>query len=264
MPGGRPNLDATTFYDRLAPLFDVMTDWASRLEVEGPFLFRLLEQNKARTILDAACGSGGHALALAGRGYNVVGTDISPAMIELARAKAAAFDSASFYVAELGDLASHFPPFDVVLCLGNSLPHLLTEADLTRALADLTACLRPGGLLILHNLNYDLRWQARPRWFAVDSGLYQGRQVLVWRFADYLDRPEPRINFHIAVFQQSEDGNWAVEVNTTPQRPLFHADLVRSLTAAGLSDIAAYGDLTGAPFVPDASPDLVLVARRSA
>lgn len=241
-----------------------MTDWASRLEVEGPFLFRLLEQSQVRVVLDAACGSGGHALALAERGYDVVGTDISPAMIGLARAKAAAIDNVSFYVAELGDLSSRFSPFDVVLCLGNSLPHLLTEADLIRAVADLAACLRPGGLLILHNLNYDRRWRVRPRWFAVDSGFYEDRQVLVWRFADYLDRPEPHIDFHIAFFQQDDDGKWTVEVSTTPQRPLFQADLVRSLSAAGLTDVDYYGDLTGAPFVPQASPDLVVVARRAA
>lgn len=255
-------MDAAAFYDRLALLFDVMTDWASRLEVEEPFLLPLLERISAHTVLDAACGSGGHTLALAKRGYAVVGTDISPAMIKLARSKVATAKDVSFHVAELGDIASRFPPFDVALCLGNSLPHLLTEADLMGALADLATSLRPGGLLVLHNLNYDRRWRVRPRWFAVDSGLYQGHQVLIWRFADYLEAPEPCINFHIAVFRQSEGGAWSVEVNSTPQRPLFQADLARFLPAAGLTDITYYGDLTGAPFIPDESPDLVVVARR--
>jgi glycine/sarcosine N-methyltransferase len=258
----KPHLDATAFYDRLAPLFDVMTDWASRLEVEGPFLFQCLEHIKAQTILDAACGSGGHALALAERGYDVLGTDISPTMIELARAKAGSVQNANFRVTELGDLSARFAPFDAALCLGNSLSHILDETDLAQALADLAACLRPGGLLILHNLNYDRRWRTRPRWFNVDSGFHQDRQVLIWRFADYLETPEPRINFHIALFQQSEDGVWSVEVNSTPQRPLFQADLARLLPAAGLTDITYYGDLTGAPFDPAQSPDLVAVARR--
>jgi glycine/sarcosine N-methyltransferase len=272
---GESGLDATTFYDRLAPLFDVMTDWAGRLAVEGPFLRQLLERINARTVLDAACGSGGHALALAEWGYQVVGVDASPAMIELARAKAATADNVTFHVAGLGELASRFRSFDAVLCLGNSLPHLLTEADLLAALADLAACVRPGGLLILHNLNYDRRWQVRPRWFAVNSGLYQDRHALVWRFADYLDAPEPRISFHVALFRQGEpatsprpegsvesEGEWSVEVNSTPQRPLFQADLARLLPAAGLTHVVYHGDLKGAPFDPDESPDLVVVASR--
>jgi hypothetical protein len=45
---------------------------------------------------------------------------------------------------------------------------------------------------------------------------------------------------------------------------LFQDDLAQLLPAAGLTDINYYGDLTGAPFVPDESPDLVVVARRAA
>jgi glycine/sarcosine N-methyltransferase len=256
-------LDATSFYDRLAPFFDVMTDWASRLEVEEPFLLELLQQVEAGTVLDAACGSGGHSLSLARSGYRVVGTDISPAMIRLAQAKATPSDGVSFHVASLGDLSSRFPPFDAALCLGNSLPHLLTDAELAAGLADLAASLRPGGLLLLHNLNYDRRWAARPRWFGVDSGRLDGRQALVWRFADYLDGDKPRIDFHIALFQEGEDANWSVQVNTTPQRPLFKAELDRWLPEVGLTDVTYYGDLTGAPFCPESSPDLVVTARRS-
>jgi SAM-dependent methyltransferase len=255
-------LDATVFYDRLAPLFDVMTDWAGRLEFEGPFLRRLLEQARAHTVLDAACGSGGHALALAQWGYRVVGADISPAMIALAREKVARLDNPTFHVAGLGALAYRFPPFDAVLCLGNSLPHLLTETELHLALADLSSSLRPGGLLVLHNLNYDRRWRTRPRWFAVNAGAHQGRQALVWRLADYVDTPQPRIDFHIALFTEQEKGEWTVEVHSTPQRPLFYADLARLLPAVGLTEIAYYGDLSGAPFDPKESPDLVVVARR--
>ena len=258
----RAKLDATTFYDQLAPMFDVMTDWDSRLEAEGPFLFRILEQIDAHTVLDAACGSGGHALALAEKGYDVVGTDISSAMIALARAKASGKRRVRFHVARLGELSWRFRSFDAVICLGNSLPHILAEKDLAATLTDLANCLRPGGVLLLHNLNYDRRWLVRPRWFAVDSGVYQDHQVLVWRFADYVDTPEPRIDFHIALFRQSQDAGWSVHVISTPQRPLFQADLVRMLPDAGLTDILFYGDLTGSTFVQHESPDLVVVAHR--
>ena len=255
-------MDATTFYDQLAPLFDVMTNWDNRLASEGPFLFHTLEQIEAHTVLDAACGSGGHAIALAKKGYDVVGTDISPAMIALARAKAVDTRRIRFHVAGLGQLSWRFSSFDAVICLGNSLPHILEEKDLAATLIDLANCLRPGGVLILHNLNYDRRWLVRPRWFAVDSGVYQDQQVLVWRFADYVDTPEPRVDFHVALFRESQDGTWSVQVISTPQRPLFQADLVEMLPAAGLTDIVFYGDLTGSTFVKRESSDLVVVARR--
>lgn len=258
-----------SFYDALAPMFDVMTDWDARLAAEGPFLRALLEAVGARRVLDAACGSGGHTLWLAEQGYAVVGADSSAAMVGLAREKAAARGlDVPFFVAELAALPAlprspvPPPPFDAALCLGNSLPHLLSQADLTAALRGMAEVLRPGGLLVLQNLNYDLRWRTQPRWFAAQGGELDGHPVLVWRFADY-DVPAGRIAFHIALFRQEGEG-WQVQVHTTPQRPLFHADLTAALAEAGLADIEAYGRmaLPFESFAPDGSGDLVLVARK--
>ncbi len=114
-------------------MFDVMTDWDARLAAEGPFLAAVLSEAGVRTVLDAACGSGGHALWLAQHGYRVAGADVSPVMIDLARRKAAdAGLDIPFSVADLTNLQpANLPPstaFDAVLCLGNSLPHLLTQA----------------------------------------------------------------------------------------------------------------------------------------
>ena len=256
-------MDSLDFYDQLAAVFDAMTDWEARLKYEGPFLRQVFEAYSVQSVLDAACGTGGHTLAFARWGLEAAGCDQSPAMIELARAKAEAENlDVSFFVAGLADLAAHATPrFDAVVCLGNSLPHLLTDAELDTGLAGLASALRPGGLLVLHNLNYDKRWREQPRFFFANSGYVNEREVLVWRFADYHSDIQ-RITFHIAVFEKS-DSDWSVNVISTPQRPLFRADLERRLGEAGMTHITAYGNLAGEPFDPKESPDLVITARRS-
>jgi SAM-dependent methyltransferase len=258
--------DSTTFYDALAPMFDVMTDWEERLASEGPFLRHLLDDAGARRVLDAACGSGGHVLWLARAGYGATGADASPVMVEIASRKAAEAEIvARFEVADLlgvSTLAAE-APFDAVLCLGNSLPHLLTQEALVAALQAMAAALRPGGLLVLQNLNYDLRWRKQPRWFMAQGGELDGEEVLVWRFADYLPE-EGRIAFHIALFRKAQP-DWRVEVHTTPHRPLFRADLLAALDAAGFDRVETFGKmaLPAEPFDPDRSGDLVVTARRA-
>ena len=264
-------MDTTiAFYDALAPMFDVMTDWDARLAAEGPFLRAQLDAVGAHRVLDAACGSGGHALWLARQGYAVAGADVSPVMIDLARQKASAQAlDVAFVVTGLDNLAPSLPlphsptlPFDAVLCLGNSMPHLLTQADLVAALRSMAGVLRPGGLLILQNLNYDLRGQKQPRWFAAQGGELDGEPVLVWRFADY-DVPAERIDFHIALFRQGER-DWKVDVHTTPQRPLFQVDLLAALVEAGFGEAQTHGRMTAPsePFDAGKSGDLVVAARK--
>ncbi|MCK6550474.1 class I SAM-dependent methyltransferase, partial [Myxococcota bacterium] len=45
--------------------------------------------------------------------------------------------------------------FDAVLCLGNSFTHLFDESDRVAALAEFHQVLRPGGILIIDQRNYD-------------------------------------------------------------------------------------------------------------
>jgi len=71
-------LNSSEFYDRLARAFDVMTDWESRLAHELPFLQQTLDQHKAKRVLDTACGTGWHSIALAQRGYITAGCDAQP------------------------------------------------------------------------------------------------------------------------------------------------------------------------------------------
>ncbi len=270
-------LASRDFYDRQAALYEVMNDWPARLSLELPFIRRALEQARARTVLDVACGSGHHAIALAREGYKASGADISAEMIAQARLNAeranvlVRFEQVSF-----ADLAQFAPQaFDAVLCLGNSLPHALTEADQLAALTAMRERLRAGGALVLQNLNYDLRWKNRPRFFAINSATLDGRTVLIWRMADYHDPgahvpgldgpcPEPGlITFHIAAIEQDAAGKWQAEVKSTLQHPLFAGDLTHRLAQVGFKDVVLFGGMDGSTFSPDSSSDLVIVARKT-
>jgi hypothetical protein len=154
--------------------------------------------------------------------------------------------------------------------LGNSLPHVLTDVAALESLMNMRVCLRSGGALILHNLNYDKRWKEKPRWFAVNSGTLENRETLVWRFADYGEEQgvdgeaqtshAARITFNIALFTKNDSGAWSVDVQSTPQRPYRQSEIELLLRRAGFREIAFYGNLQGDPFDVDQSPDLVAVA----
>jgi SAM-dependent methyltransferase len=55
---------------------------------EVDFIEKELGFNKDRRILDIGCGTGRHAIELAGRGYKVIGVDLSNAQLQRAKEKA--------------------------------------------------------------------------------------------------------------------------------------------------------------------------------
>jgi len=247
-------------YDALSADYDRFVDWPARLAFELPFLEELLRRHRVRRVLDAACGTGQHVLALAQRGYKATGADLSERMIERACAAArAAASPATFTVAGLGELrqaiAGHF---DALLCLGNSLPHLLSAGAVSAALADFAAVLRPGGLLVIQNRNYDRVWHQRERFMPLQVHREDDREWLFFRFMDF---HEATMTFNVVTLERT-GSNWAYRVGSTELRPLFHAELETSLFAAGFEEVSFYGSYEGTPFDPQASGDLIAAAQR--
>ena len=72
-------------FEDLALIYDQAIDWEQRLARELPFLTKVIQDTPNARILDLACGSGRHAVALASQGYQVTGLDLSPQMIEAAK-----------------------------------------------------------------------------------------------------------------------------------------------------------------------------------
>ncbi len=261
-------------YDAFSSDYDRFVNWPSRLGYELPFIegqlvsLASLPGQAARPlrVLDAACGTGMHAVTLAQHGYLVAGADLSAGMVEKARANAAAAGAAvDFITAGFGGLQRAFKnhplfPFDALLCLGNSLPHLLSGADLAQALADFAACLRPGGLLLVQNRNFDAVMAQCERWMEPQAHREGNTEWLFLRFYDYA--PDGLIDFNILNLQRTSEGAWTQRVVTTRLRPLLQAELAAALAAAGFERITCFGDMRGSSFDAQKSGNLIVTARK--
>ena len=254
-------------YDSFSANYDRFVNWPGRLSMELPFIqqqLRLvsLSQNGDVSILDAACGTGMHAIALAKLGFIASGADLSAGMIQKARLNAQAdglavrFEAVGFVglAALLGKYA-----FDAVLCLGNSLPHLLSLSDLAAALADFAACIKPGGLLLIQNRNFDAVLSRQERWMEPQSHREGGQEWIFLRFYDFL--PNGLLSFNILTLQREDQAAWTQSVVESLLYPLRQVELSQTLAAAGFRDITLYGNLAGAPFDPQTSGNLVVSAR---
>ena len=141
-------------FDTVADLYDLLTDWEKRIPREVGLLDRLFAAAGVKTVLDAACGTGAHLLALSELGYEVAGSDIAPEMVDRTRNRLEGIPGAEVRVADFVGAASGTEPRDAVMVIGNSLPNAGSEDAVRASLAGLDRAVKPGGLLVLHMLNF--------------------------------------------------------------------------------------------------------------
>jgi SAM-dependent methyltransferase len=117
-----------------------------------------------RRVLVGACGTGNAVLELAGRGLEVAGFDLSPAMVAVAAAKP---QPPRLVVGDLRAVPVRDGWADLVLVLNASINYLLEPAEVLAALRGLGRAAAPGGLVVVEPLS--------PRF--VHEGWEPGRHV---------------------------------------------------------------------------------------
>ena len=142
-----------TLFQDLSDVYEAMIDWPKRLANEGPFYRRLFEQYGVRSVVDVACGTGRHAAMFHSWDLRVEGADLSPAMIDHARASFGEPEGLRWVVRGFEQPIAPDRPFDAAVCVGNSLPLAPDVATVQRAIGEMLAAVRSGGLLVIHALN---------------------------------------------------------------------------------------------------------------
>ncbi|MCE5343108.1 MAG: class I SAM-dependent methyltransferase [Eubacteriales bacterium] len=115
-------------------------------EQQVDFLVRTLPLTGGERILDLACGFGRHALALARRGYTVVGVDLTPAYIQAAdlASRAEGFN-ATFQCMDIRDVG-YYNEFDVVLSMADgAVGYLETDEENLKIFDAVARALKSGG-----------------------------------------------------------------------------------------------------------------------
>jgi SAM-dependent methyltransferase len=105
-------------------------------------------------VLDVACGTGNVSELLADRGHKVVGADIAPDMIEVARSKESGVE---YHIQDMAELDLGGRKFDLAISLFDSLNYITDPARLAQAIKRVGEHLVDGGVFIFDvNTEYAL------------------------------------------------------------------------------------------------------------
>ncbi len=252
--------DTDPAFDQFQPYYDLMVNWEHRIGLEGPFFQRAFSSVAARRVLDCACGTGHHVRLFSRWGLDAVGSDVSPSMIEQARADAQAEGSpVRFEVADFRNLPERFPqPFDAVICTGNSLPLAGSPEGMREAIRSMHGCLRPDGLLILHCLNFATIPEGATVFEDPRVRCVEDREIL---FLKVFRKVRRLCDLSICVLEK-QAGEWRKIETHARAWAVQHAELKSMVETSGFNRIQFFGGYEPKPFDPDTSRDVILVARK--
>lgn len=220
-------------------------------EVDG--VERLCGLRPGDRVLDCPCGYGRHSIALAQRGYDVVGADINERFLSLAKAAAAGKVAPQFVTADMRALPQ-LDRFDAVINMFYSFGFFTAEEDVEVARGFWTS-LKPGGRFLMHTIMTvpafkDGRIPREER-----RALRSGRTLISKR---YLDETTKR-----------EYGEWSLEDASgeiTRLAPfdvrIYDAEEFQALCVeVGFQKVQVFGGWDGRPYEPS-SPALIVVATK--
>jgi SAM-dependent methyltransferase len=237
VPGSAPRGEhARVAYDAFAPHYDAFTAhhdyeaWTTTLEA----LARACGL-RGRRLLDVACGTGKSFLPYLDRGYEVCACDISPAMVEVAAAKAG--DRARLEVCDMRALPV-LGRFDFVCCIDDAVNYALTHDELVATLTGLARNLAPGGV-VLFDVNSVITYRT---FFGSMSVVIGEDHVLVWDGqASASFAAGDLAQATLEALQRRDDGTWWRERSVHHQRHHPHATVQSALRRAGLESVAVRG-----------------------
>lgn len=208
----------------------IFPEAVSRHEVGA--MVELLGVPVGARILDAPCGWGRHATLFAEAGYEVVGADLSPAL--LVRAGAGAPPRVA---SDIRALPFHDAAFDAVVNVFTSLGLFLDDAEDVLALSEARRVLRDGGVFLLESMHRDevvAAYADRDRWQLPD-----GTEIRVRRRFD----PVTGVSHEVMRWRRGEtrgEKRHALRLRTA-------TEIAGLLAAAGFHDVRWFGDWDGTP-----------------
>lgn len=174
--------DPRQFYDQLADTFHlIFEDWDRSINLQGDALVRALQPWPCESglILDVAAGIGTHTLALAGRGFELVSSDLSMRAVRRARIESAKRSiTVPMATADFRALPFRSRCAAAAIACDNAIPHLLSDPEIETAMGELARCVRPGGGVVISVRDYAPRPAGTREIFSYGEREWQGRRYV--------------------------------------------------------------------------------------
>ncbi len=227
-------------YESFAQVYDLFMDNIPYEEWEE-YLSGLLCKRGIRDglVLELGCGTGTMTELLAGRGYDMIGIDNSPEMLEIAAEKREKSGHDILYL--LQDMRGFelYGTVRAVVCVCDSMNYILEKEELLQVFRLVSNYLDPGGYFI-----FDMNTEYKYREILGETTIAENREEGSFIWENYYDEEEKRNDYELTLFLPEGGGLYRKYEEEHTQRAYDPGEVCRLLAQAGLQTEAVYDAFT--------------------
>lgn len=243
-------------YTSFAEVYDIFMDnvpyelWASWLEKQ----LKSYEIEDG-LVLDLGCGTGSMTECLAARGYEMIGVDMSPEMLEIAIRKREASGHDILYLMQDMREFELYGTVRAVISACDCINYITEEEELTEVFRLVNNYLDPGGIFL-----FDFNTEYKYRELLGNQTIAEDREDCSFIWDNYYDNKERMNEYELTLFIREESGLYRKFQEEHFQRAYTLDQIKKLLTDAGLEYIEAYDAYTGNP--PEENSERICVAAK--
>lgn len=214
--------------------------------------------NTSGILLDLACGTGSISEEMAKLGYDVIGTDISDGMLNIALDKKFDSDLNIQYLKQDMRNLDMFGTIDNTLCVLDSLNHLPTLEDINQTFNRVSLFAEPNGLFI-----FDMNTPYKHREVLSNNVyIYETDNVFcAWENYYNQNSKNNQVDITLNFFEYGENDSYQRYTEEFSEWAYDTQDILNILDSVGLKLLAMYDDDTFNP-VHEKSERIIFVARK--
>ncbi|MDD6733170.1 MAG: class I SAM-dependent methyltransferase [Lachnospiraceae bacterium] len=221
-------------YTGFAQVYDTFMDntpykeWAERIRT-----ILAKEGIKEGLVLDLGCGTGSLTTILSDLGYDMIGVDLSPEMLQIAQDKRKGRDI--LYLCQDMREFELYGTVRAVVSVCDSVNYLTEDGDLTECFRLVNNYLDPSGLFI-----FDFNTLYKYRDVIGETTIAENREEASFIWENYFDEEEQLNEYELTIFAKEGNGLYRKFEEVHLQRGYTLSQMKEALKSAGMEFVDAF------------------------
>ena len=194
---------------------------------------------KPELVLDLACGSGTLTCMMAEKGYDMIGLDLSPEMLDIANEKAKEKGLDILFINQ--DMCDFelYGTVDAIICSLDGVNYITDKEALKKVFALVKNYLNPDGIMI-----FDINSEHKLRKVLGENTFVEDEEGVFYVWQNEFDEEEKICTFILDIFEEDEDGKYSRFQEYQEERAYSTPELEEIITSLGLPEPVFYREFS--------------------